>query len=60
MDQITITLADLEDQELWRSELGIYIQQEADDTVSLEEVRQALAVIPDSLATEVHREREER
>lgn len=60
MSQTTLKVADLEDQELWQSELGSYIQQEADDTVSLEEVRRALAIIPGSLATEVCREREER
>jgi hypothetical protein len=31
-------LADLEDQELWQSELGQYIQHEADDTISVEEI----------------------
>jgi hypothetical protein len=53
-------LADLEDQELWQSELGQYIQHEADDAISIEEVRCALAVIPESLAVAIRQERNER
>jgi|FaiFalFF_MnMetaG_3_1042247.scaffolds.fasta_scaffold14504_3 hypothetical protein len=53
-------LADLEDQELWQSELGQYIQHEADDTISVEEIRCALAVIPESLAMAIHQERDAR
>lgn len=56
----TSSLADLEDQEFWQSELGQYIQQEADDAVSLDEVRRALAVIPGSLAAAIGQERDER
>jgi hypothetical protein len=54
------SLADLEDQELWQSELGQYIEQEADDSISVEEVRCALAVIPESLAGAIRQERDAR
>ncbi len=51
---------DLEDHELWRSDLGDYIRQEADDMVSIETVRQELACISGSLAAAICQEREER
>lgn len=50
----------VEDEEFWESELGQYISAEADDSVSIEEVRSALSAIPGSLAEEISRERDER
>lgn len=50
----------IEDLEFWQSELGKYIDAEADERVSIESVRQALAAIPGSMAAEVSAERDER
>ena len=49
-----------EDAQFWESELGQYIATEADDRIAIEDVRQALSVIPGSLAAEISRERDER
>jgi hypothetical protein len=49
-----------EDAQFWESELGQYVAAEADDSIAIEDVRQALAVIPGSLAAEISRERDER
>jgi hypothetical protein len=49
-----------EDAQFWESELGQYIAAEADDSIAIEDVRQALSVIPGSLAAEISRERDER
>ena len=50
----------VEDEGFWESELGQYIAAEADDSVSVEEIRKALSAIPGSLAEEISRERDER
>jgi hypothetical protein len=50
----------VEDERFWESELGQYIAAEADVSVSIDEVRKALSVIPGSLAAEISRERDER
>lgn len=50
----------VEDLELWQSELGRYIEAEADERISLESVRRALAAIPGSMATQISAERDER
>lgn len=49
-----------EEAHFWESELGQYIAAEADGSIAIEDVRQALAVIPGSLAAEISRERDER
>jgi hypothetical protein len=51
--QIKEPVALVEDEEFWESELGQYISAEADDSVSVEEVRKALSAIPGSLAEEI-------
>jgi hypothetical protein len=50
----------VEEAQFWESELGQYITAEADGSIAIEDVRQALSVIPGSLATEISRERDER
>ncbi|MGH7964511.1 MAG: hypothetical protein ACRERD_22310 [Candidatus Binatia bacterium] len=50
----------IEDEEFWESELGQYVSAEADESISIEEVRKTLSTIPGSLAAEVRRERDER
>ena len=50
----------IEDIELWQSELGRYIEDEADESVSVDELRQALSAIPGSMAAEISAERDER
>jgi hypothetical protein len=54
------SMALVEDEGFWEGELGQYIAAEADDSVSVEEVRKALSAIPGSLAEEISRERDER
>jgi hypothetical protein len=49
-----------EDAQFWESELGQYVAAEADDSIVIEDVRQALSMIPGSLAAEISRERDER
>jgi hypothetical protein len=49
-----------EDAQFWESELGQYVAAEANDSIAIEDVRQALSVIPGSLAAEISRERDER
>jgi hypothetical protein len=49
-----------EDAQFWESELEQYVVAEADDSIAIEDVRQALSVIPGSLAAEISRERDER
>ena len=49
-----------EDAQFWESELGQYLTAEADDSIAIEDVRQALSIIPGSLAAEISRERDER
>jgi len=49
-----------EDAQFWESELGQYVAAEADDSIAIADVRQALSVIPGSLAAEISRERDER
>ena len=49
-----------EDAQFWESELGQYVAAEADDSIAIEDVRQALSVISGSLAAEISRERDER
>ena len=50
----------VEDEAFWESALGHYISCAADASIAITEVRQALSVIPGSLAAEISRERDER
>jgi len=45
--------------EFWRSELGLHILREADESVSTEEVRCILGRLSGSLAQDILKEREE-
>jgi hypothetical protein len=58
--QLAGQMFQVEEAQFWESELGQYITAEADDSIAIEDVRQALSVIPGSLATEISRERDER
>ena len=49
-----------EEAHFWESELGQYIAAEADGSIAIEDVRQALVMIPGDLDAEVSRERDER
>ena len=49
-----------EDAQFWESELGQYVAAAANDSIAIEDVRQALSAIPGSLAAEISRERDER
>jgi hypothetical protein len=49
-----------EDAQFWESGLGQYIAAKADDSITIADVRQALSVIPDSLAAKISKERDER
>ncbi len=50
----------IEDAELWQGELGRYIEDEAEESVSVDELRQSLSTISGSMAAEVRAERDER
>ncbi|GBC82912.1 hypothetical protein HRbin10_02050 [bacterium HR10] len=50
----------VEDLALWQSELGRYIEAEADERISIESVRHTLAAIPGSMAADVSAERDQR
>jgi|GEM_PF-2207833 hypothetical protein len=50
----------VEDLALWQSELGRYIETEADERISIESVRQTLAAISGPLAADVSAERDRR
>lgn len=47
-----------EDEELWQTELGQYIEAHADDSVTIEEVRRLLSSIDDSVSDMIVEERE--
>jgi hypothetical protein len=49
-----------EEAHFWESELGQYIAAEADGSIAIEDVRQALSMIPGALSAEASRERDER
>jgi predicted DNA-binding antitoxin AbrB/MazE fold protein len=57
--QVTVTVSDQEDDRLDATFLR-YLETQADDSVSLEQVRAALAKIPGSLVDDFRRERDER
>lgn len=51
---------DLEDQEFWDSELGREIIEEADSSITREEVLKATSSIKGSMAADIRAERDER
>jgi predicted DNA-binding antitoxin AbrB/MazE fold protein len=56
---LTVEKAATAEDDLIDHEFLSYCQTQADDSVSLEEVRQALAKIPDALADDIRAERDE-
>jgi predicted DNA-binding antitoxin AbrB/MazE fold protein len=57
---LTVESASKPEQELHDSDWLAYCETEADDSVTLETVRQALAKLPGSLADDIRAERNER
>ncbi len=57
---LTVKTADVVEENLVDHEFLAYCETQADDTVSLETVRQALAKIPGSLVDDIRAERDER
>ena len=58
--QVTVTVSD-QPQEDWRDVTFLrYLEGQADESVTLEQVRAALAKIPGSMAQDFHMERDER
>ena len=56
--RVTVTVSDQED--FLDTTFLRYLETQADDSVTLEQVRSALAAIPGSMAEDFRREREER
>ena len=59
-ERVFLTIESGADEQLLDSELLAYCDTQADDTVSLAAVRQALASIPGSLTNDIRAERDER
>jgi predicted DNA-binding antitoxin AbrB/MazE fold protein len=57
---LTVETAASAEEDLFDREFHAYCDSQADDTVSMEAVRQALAKIPGSLTDEIRAERDER
>jgi predicted DNA-binding antitoxin AbrB/MazE fold protein len=58
--QVTVTISERED-EAWRdASFPHYLESQADDSVSIDEVRTALFKIPGSLTEDFRQERDER
>lgn len=55
-----VTVTDSTDEELLDTDYLRYCEENADDSITLEEVRQALSKIPGSMASDFISEREER
>ena len=58
--QVTVTITDAENGAWLDSSFLQYLEAEADESVTLEQVRAALAKIPGSMADDFRRERDER
>lgn len=58
--QVTVTVSDVTEGDWLDSAFLRHLETQADDNVTLEQVRSTLAKIPGSLADDFHREREER
>ena len=57
--QVTVTVSDQEDTDGPDAIFLRYLETQADDSVTLEQVRAALAKIPDSMIEDFRRERDE-
>jgi hypothetical protein len=58
--QVTVTISERED-EAWRDASFLhYLESQADDSISIDEVRTALSKIPGSLTEDFRQERDER
>jgi predicted DNA-binding antitoxin AbrB/MazE fold protein len=58
--QVTVTVTDHEDGDWLDSAYLRYLETQADESVTLEEVRAALAKIPGSMVEDFRRERDDR
>jgi predicted DNA-binding antitoxin AbrB/MazE fold protein len=58
--QVTVIVSDSDDGELVDRSFLRYLESEADESVTLEHVRSALAKIPGSMTDEFRKERDER
>lgn len=59
MPKSTAKMAEVEDRGLWRSELGRYLRERAESALPIEEVRELLGNIPESLARRIEAERDD-
>lgn len=57
--QVTVTISDQEGDDWLDTAFLRYLETQADESVTLEEVRTALAKIPGSMAEEIRKERDE-
>ena len=58
--QVTVTVSDQEEADWPDATFLRYLETQADDSVTLEQVRSALAKIPGSMVEDFRRERDER
>ena len=58
--QVTVTVSDQEEADWLDATFLRYLEAQADDSVTLEQVRSALAKIPGSMVEDFRRERDER
>ena len=58
--QVTVTVSDREEADWLDATFLRYLETQADDSVTLEQVRSALAKIPGSMVEDFRRERDER
>src|SRR5207302_7313789 len=58
--QVTVTVSDQDDGDWLDTAFLRYVETQADDSVTLEQVRSGLAKIPGSMVQDFHRERDER
>jgi predicted DNA-binding antitoxin AbrB/MazE fold protein len=58
--QVSVTVSDLEEGDWLDAPFLRYLETQADDSVTLEQVRSALAKIPGSMAADFRSERDER
>jgi predicted DNA-binding antitoxin AbrB/MazE fold protein len=59
-EQVTVTVSDQEEGDWLDATFLRYLEAEADDSVTLEQVRSALAKIPGSMVEDFRKERDER
>ncbi len=58
--QVTVTVSDSENGDWLDASFLHYLEQQADESVSLEQVRKALGQIPGSMVDDFRKERDER